>query len=120
LGHVTDSQELLNLQKLCRQTFVDESVRQYIVSVIRTTRIHPDIKLAASPRASLSLFQSAQSLAAIRGRSFVTPDDVKYLAVSALAHRVIVKTEARLRGISAGKIIADILNKVPVPVEEKK
>jgi MoxR-like ATPase len=68
----------------------------------------------------LSLFQSAQSLAAIRGRSFVTPDDVKYLAVSALAHRVIVKTEARLRGISAGKIIADILNKVPVPVEEKK
>jgi len=120
LGSVTGAEELLKLQKLCRQTYVDECVRNYTVSVVRATRTHPDIKLAASPRAALSLHQISQALAAVRGRSFVTPDDIKYLAVPALAHRVIVKTEARLKGKTAGQIIQEILTKVPVPVEEKR
>jgi MoxR-like ATPase len=119
LTAVTDAKELLKLQKICRQVFVDESVRNYVVSVTRATRTHTDVKLAASPRASLSLHQAAQSLAAIRGRSYVIPDDVKYLAVPALAHRLMAKTEARLRGRSAEDIIKEILNHLPVPVEDK-
>jgi MoxR-like ATPase len=117
LSAVTDAKELLKLQKICRRVFVDESIRNYVVSVTRATRTHPDVKLAASPRASLSLHQAAQSLAAIRGRSYVIPDDIKYLAVPALAHRLMAKTEARLRGRSAEDIIKEILNQLPVPVE---
>ena len=118
LEAVTDARELVELQKLCRQIFVEESVRSYIVSIIRMTRTHPDIKLGASPRASLGLHQASQTLAAMRGRSYVIPDDVKYLAVPALSHRLTVKTEARLRGRSADEIIREIINKTPVPVEE--
>jgi MoxR-like ATPase len=120
LKNVTHDQELLKLQKLCRQIFVEESVRNYIVSVIRATRAHPDIKLGASPRASLGLHQAAQTLAAIRGRNYVIPDDVKYLAVPTLAHRLIAKTEARLRGHTAEEIVNDIISTLPVPVEETK
>jgi MoxR-like ATPase len=120
LASVTEAGELLRLQKVCRQIFIEESVRGYIVSVIRATRAHPDIKLAASPRASLSLHQASQALAAIRGRSYVIPDDVKYLALPTLAHRLIIKTEARLRGHSAEEIIKDLLANLPVPVERKK
>jgi MoxR-like ATPase len=120
LSAVTESQELLKLQKLCRHVFVEETVRGYIVDIIRATRTHPDIKLGASPRASLGLHQAAQTLAAIRGRNFVIPDDVKYLAVPTLAHRLIGKTEARLRGHAPEEAIIDILSKAPVPVEETK
>jgi MoxR-like ATPase len=118
LTPVTDSQELLKLQKLCRQVFVEDSIRNYIVEIIRATRIHADIKLGASPRASLGLHQATQTLAAIRGRGYVIPDDVKYLARPTLAHRIIARTEARLRGHSSDEIIKEILSKVPVPVEE--
>lgn len=120
LSAVTESQELLKLQKLCRHVFVEETVRGYIVDIIRATRTHPDIKLGASPRASLGLHQAAQTLAAIRGRNFVIPDDVKYLAVPTLAHRLIGKTEARLRGHAPEEAIRDILSKAPVPVEDGK
>ncbi len=114
------SKELLKLQKLCHHTFVEESVRNYIVSIIRATRTHPDIKLGASPRASLGLLLASQTLAAMRGRSYVIPDDIKYLAVPTLAHRLIARTEARLRGHSTEDIIKEIISKVPVPVEETK
>lgn len=119
LTSVTDAGELLKLQKICRQVFVEQSVRTYIVAIIRATRTHADIKLGASPRASLGLHQSAQTLAAVQGRNFVIPDDIKKLAVPTLAHRLIVKTEARLRGRSTEEIIKDIVSKIPVPVEEK-
>jgi MoxR-like ATPase len=119
LASVTDAQELLKLQKICHQVFVEQSVRNYIVAIIRATRSYADIKLGASPRATLGLHQAAQTLAAIQGRNFVIPDDVKKLAIPALAHRLIVKTEARLRGRSTEDIIKDILSKIPVPVEDK-
>jgi MoxR-like ATPase len=120
LTAVTESQELLSLQKLCRHIFVEETVRKYVVAIIRATRIHPDIKLGASPRASLGLHQAAQTLAALRGRNYVIPDDVKYLAIPTLAHRLIGKTEARLRGHSPEEAITDILSRIPVPVEGGK
>ena len=120
LKAITEAQELLKLQKLCRRIYVEDSVRDYIVAIIRATRIHPEIKLGASPRAALGLHQAAQTLAAVRGRNYVIPDDVKYLAVPTLAHRIINKTEARLRGHSTEEAIKDILSKVPVPVEDGK
>jgi MoxR-like ATPase len=120
LKSVTEARELLNLQKLRRQVRVEDSIRQYIVEIIRATRSHSDIKLGASPRASLGLFQAAQALAALRGRDYIIPDDVKYLSIPALAHRLIARTEARLRGHSTEEIIKEIVSKMPVPVEEGK
>lgn len=118
LTSVLEATELLELQKLCRQVYVEDSVRKYVTAITRATRGHEGIKLGASPRASLGLHLAAQALAAMRGRSYVIPDDVKYLAVSALAHRLISKTEARLRGRSLETIVGEVVSSVPVPVEE--
>jgi len=117
LQDVMKATELLDLQKICRHILVSEPVRNYIVAIIRATRENPDIRLGASPRASLGLQAASQALAAIRGRNYVIPDDVKHLAVPALAHRVIAKAEIRLRGKSIEDIVSDVISKVPVPVE---
>jgi len=118
LTPVLEASELLELQKLCRQVYVEESLRKYIVSITHATRDHQGIKLGASPRASLSLCMASQALAAIQGRNYVTPDDVKYLVVSVLAHRVIVKAETGIRGQSAESILGEIVSTISVPVEE--
>ena len=118
LGAVTEADELLTLQNLCRRVYVDASIRDYIVAMARATRSHEDVKLGASPRASLSLHRAAQAFAAVRGRAHILPDDVKLLAVPALAHRLIVRTEARLRDRTAEQIVTDIVNGMSVPVEE--
>ncbi len=117
LTSVIEAAELLELQKLCRQVYVEQSVANYILSITRATRDHPGIELGASPRASLGLHLASQALAAIRGRNYVIPDDVKYLAAPALSHRLIVKTESRLKGESAETIITKVVSSIPVPVE---
>ena len=109
---------MLKLQSLCRQVFVEETVRKYIVDITRATRTHESIELGASPRASLGLHFASQALAAVRGRDFVIPDDVKYLAVPALSHRLIAKTEARLKGHSSDAIVNELISTLPVPVED--
>jgi MoxR-like ATPase len=119
LKAVVEAAELLELQKLCRKVHVSESVRSYIVNITQATRNHAGVKLGASPRASLSLYLATQSLAAIEGRNYVIPDDVKALATPVLTHRLIVKAETGLRGQTAESIVADVLSHVPVPVEEK-
>jgi len=103
LTSVIEAEELLELQKLCRQVYIEDSVRSYVTAITRATRNHQSIELGASPRASLGLHLASQALAAIRGRDYVIPDDVKHLSVPALAHRLISKTEARLRGHSSEK-----------------
>jgi MoxR-like ATPase len=118
LPSVIEAAELLELQKLCRRVYFDNSVRDYVTAITRATRSYDGIKLGASPRASLGLHQAAQALAAVRGRNYIIPDDVKYLAAPALAHRLISKTETRLRGKSPESIVTEIVSKVPVPVEE--
>ncbi len=118
LTSVVETTELLELQKLCRQVHIDDSVCQYVVAITRATRTYQGIELGASPRASLGLHLASQALAAIRGRNYVIPDDVKYLAVPALAHRLIAKTETRLRGHSLEDVVNEIVATVPVPVEE--
>jgi len=118
LTSVVEAKELLELQKLCRQVYIEGSVCQYVVAITRATRNYQGIELGASPRASLGLYLASQALAAIRGRNYVIPDDVKYLAVPTLAHRLIAKTEARLRGHSLEDIVNEVVSTVPVPVEE--
>jgi MoxR-like ATPase len=117
LPSVLTSGELLELQKMCRQVFVEDSVRDYIVAVNRATRTHPDLKLGASPRAALGLQSASQALAAMHGRNYILPDDVKSLAVPVLSHRVIPRTEARLKGRSEKDILEDLLSTIPVPAE---
>ena len=118
LTSVITGAELLELQKLCRKVYVDDSIREYIVAIMQATRGHGGISLGASPRASLNLLQASQSLAAVRGRNYVIPDDIKHLAVPILAHRLITRTENRLRGHSIEDTVKEIVTSVPVPVEE--
>ncbi|MDQ6672199.1 MAG: MoxR family ATPase [Chloroflexota bacterium] len=94
-----------------------DDVRAYVVHVARATRSDPDVRLGASPRATLALHRASQAWAAMQGRDFVLPDDVKYLAVPVLAHRLMVSLEARLRGRDAATIVQNILDSLPVPVE---
>lgn len=118
LTSVIVAKELLELQKRCRQVYVEGSVREYATAITRATRSHDSIRLGASPRASLGLHLASQALAAVRGRDYVVPDDIKHLAVPTLAHRLITKTEARLRGRSSEALISDIVSNLPVPAEE--
>jgi len=117
LSSVLDAAAVLDLQKGCRQVYVEDSVRRYMTDLTRATRGHEKIKLGASPRASLGLYLASQAKAAIAGRNYVIPDDVKSLAIPVLAHRLIVKTEARMKGQSAEDIAREILSAVPVPAE---
>jgi MoxR-like ATPase len=117
LQAVTKPQEIIQLQDERRQIRVEETVRDYIVRVSRSTRENHDIQLGASPRATMALYQSAQAWAAIQGRDFVIPDDIKLLAPYVLCHRLIISAQAQLRGRAAQELIADIVSTVPVPVE---
>jgi len=117
LTSVIEASELLELQRLCRKIHVEDSVRNYIVTIAQATRSHQGVRLGASPRASLSLYLASQSLAAIQGRNYVIPDDVKHLAVPVLSHRLIVKVETGLRGQSAEGIVEEVISTTPIPVE---
>ena len=116
LEAVTGDQEFLEIQALVADVRVDPALRDYIVKVVQATRRHEDVELGASPRASIGLYRCSQALAAIQGRSYVIPDDVKALASYALAHRVILKPQARLRDLTSERVIGEILSHVPVPV----
>jgi MoxR-like ATPase len=96
---------------------VATDVLAYLVSVTRATRTDPDVRLGASPRATLALYRAVQTWAAMQGRDYVLPDDVKRLAGPVLAHRVVVTIEARLRGRSAATVVDGVLRAVAVPVE---
>jgi MoxR-like ATPase len=117
LEAVTHPGEIVELQRQVRKVRVEASVRGYIVDVVRATRVHKDIQLGASPRATLALYRCAQALAAIRGREYVLPDDVKLLAPSVLTHRIIISPATRLRGRQTTDVLMDVIRTVPVPVE---
>jgi MoxR-like ATPase len=117
LQPVTSPTEILSLQQTRRQIRVEDSVRDYIVRIARATRENGDVQLGASPRATLALYQTAQAWAAIHGREFVLPDDIKYTAPYVLSHRLMISPQAQLRGRTAHQLIADIVTSVPVPVE---
>jgi MoxR-like ATPase len=118
LQPVAQAADLLAMQEQVKTIHVEESVREYVVQVARATRDHPAIELGASPRGTLSLYKTAQALAATRGRTFVLPDDVKYLAPPVLTHRIIISPQTRLRGRRPEEVMAEIVDTVPVPVEK--
>jgi MoxR-like ATPase len=117
LEAVTDSGELALMRDAVSAVRVDETVRMYVVAITQATREHAALALGASPRASLALYKVAQARAAIEGREFVTPDDVKQLGEPVLAHRLILTTTSRLRGSTAEQIVGEVLSSVPVPIE---
>ncbi len=118
LEPVTTPEELLTAVRSCRETYVDNDLRAYIIDIARATRAHDTIRLGVSPRGTFALFRASQALAAIRGRSFVIPDDVKEVSRAVLAHRIMLSPEARLRGRHAGQIIDEIVAGLNVPVEQ--
>ncbi|MES0339770.1 MAG: MoxR family ATPase [Anaerolineales bacterium] len=115
---VTTPEEILKLQEQRKAIRVEESIRNYIVKVARATREHAEIELGASPRATLALYQTSQAWAAIQGREYVLPDDVKFMAPHVLTHRLMISTQAQLRGRRPEEMVADIVDSVPVPVED--
>ncbi len=117
LEPVTTPDELVAIQRQVREVRVEESVRGYIVDVVRATRSHKDVQLGVSPRGTLSLYKCAQALAAIRGRKYVLPDDVKLLAPYVLTHRILISPATRLRGRRLADVLMDVIETVPVPVE---
>ena len=114
---VLDVAELSEMQALVNQVLVDDTVRLYIVDIIQSSRKNQSLTLGASPRAGLALFKASQARAALDGRDFVTPDDVKELALPVLSHRLIVASNARLRGRTAGQVLREIIAGVSVPIE---
>jgi len=117
LAKVVEPEEILAMQTAVREIRVETSVRNYIVNVCRATRDHEDIELGASPRATMALYRTCQALAAVNGRAFVIPDDVKHMAPYVLTHRLIVNPQTRLRGRRPEQVIAEVVATVPVPVE---
>ncbi len=115
LEQIMAAEELVLIQKQVRSIHVDPSIREYIVAIANATRNHNNIYLGSSPRGSLALYRASQALAAIRGRGYVIPDDVKLLTKPTLAHRIIVTPAARVRAITSAAVLDEILQSVPVP-----
>jgi MoxR-like ATPase len=116
LQPVAEAREVPELQQEVRRVYFDPVLRRYLVRLVQATRSHADVELGASPRASIGLYRCSQALALIRDRNYVTPDDVKTLAPYALSHRLILKSQARLRERTAEDVIRELLTQVPVPV----
>jgi len=117
LEPVLFADELVTLQKTCREIAVDADVREYISELTHATRSHPEIELGASPRAMLGLLHASQALAAIRGRSYVIPDDVKTLVPVVFEHRMSMQAQSNLRGDSLSNVLKEVVDSVATPVE---
>ena len=120
LEPVVSAEELVACQKTVREIYVDEKVRRYLMQIVHDTRAHDDISLGGSPRASIALFRTSQAMAALRGRNYVLPDDVKRVAGPVLTHRVILRPESRLRKVTAGAVVDEIIAEIAVPTLEEK
>ena len=116
LQPVAKAEDILAAQAAIREVHLDDKVRTYILQIVHASREHEDVLLGASPRASIALFRTAQALAAIGGRDFVLPDDVKRMAHPVLAHRLILKPESRLRKRTSALVVQDIVGDTAVPV----
>jgi len=113
---VVSSGQVTQLQRAIREVHVDDSLKDYMVGVCQETRSHPDVDLGASPRGSIALLRLSQAVAAIAGRDYVVPDDIKRVALPALAHRVVIRPDRRIQGVNSEDAVREILGRVPVPV----
>jgi MoxR-like ATPase len=118
LKPVVSGEEIVALMAMCRSVYVSPAIETYILGLVRATRENAALSLGASPRGSLALYHTAQALAAIRGRSFVVPDDVQPLVIPTLAHRLILSSQSRLHGKALSAVLREVIEHVPVPVEE--
>jgi MoxR-like ATPase len=114
LRQVTDAEELRQMQAAVKEVYVDQAIAEYIVRLTTATREHGDVYLGASPRGSINLYRAVQATAALEGRDYAIPDDVKQLAVPILAHRLIVKSQASLREVDPEAIVREVLAQVPI------
>ncbi len=114
IRQVLEAEELRQMQSAVKEVHVDQGVAEYIVRLTTATREHPDVYLGASPRGSINLYRAAQAVAALEGRDYAIPDDVKGLAVPILAHRLIVKSQASLRDVDPDAIVREVLAQVPI------
>ncbi len=118
LKPVAGPEDIDKAQAAVRTVHVDADLLKYIIDLVASTRSHSDIALGASPRASISLFMAAQALAAVRGRDYVLPDDIQYLAPFILTHRMVLKPESQLRGRTTADVVREVLERRPLPIEE--
>jgi MoxR-like ATPase len=115
IQQVVSVEEMVAAQQAVRGVYLNQDIKSYIINLVTMSRQHPDVYLGASPRGALALYRTAQARAAIVGRDYVIPDDIKALAETTLAHRIIVSPNARIKDISASSVVQHILNMVPVP-----
>ncbi|HJN12074.1 MAG TPA: MoxR family ATPase [Pirellulaceae bacterium] len=118
LEPVIQAEELIECQNDVREIHVDIKVQQYLMQIVHLSREHEDLALGGSPRASIALFRTAQAMAAIRGRNYVQPDDVKRIAPPVMTHRFILRPESRLRKVTAEQVVQDIIDEIAVPTLE--
>jgi MoxR-like ATPase len=116
ISSVVSAAEVIACQDAIREVHIDDKVRRYILEIVHGTRMHDDIALGGSPRASIALFRTSQALAAVGGRNFVMPDDVKRMVQPVLAHRLILRPESRLRKVTPAALLHEIVSDVRVPV----
>ena len=117
LEAVVDTDTIVEMQRGVRRVKVEQSVREYVVNVARSTREYEEVDLGVSPRGTMALYHTSQAWAALRGRDYVIPDDVKFLAPHVLTHRILISPQTRLRGRRPDEVVAEIVDTVPVPVE---
>ena len=115
LAPVTSKEEIIEAIDLVKKVRVDENILKYIAMIVQATRNHPLVKLGASPRGAIALFTLSRAIALMRGRDYVIPDDVKFVAYAALSHRIILRSEAKISGVTTRDIIEDVLERVEVP-----
>ncbi len=115
IGEVVSAAEIIACQQAVRDVHMDDKVRQYIMEIVHATRDHEDLTLGASPRGSIALFRGSQAMAALRGRDYVLPDDVKFIVAPILAHRLIHSPESRLRKVTPEQVVQDVVSEIAVP-----
>jgi len=115
ISQIVSVQELLEAQNAVKEVYVDPLIKKHIVALVTATRQHPDTYLGASPRGSLALYKTSRALAAVQGRDYVIPDDVKALAETTLAHRLIISPSARIKDVNPKVVVEEIVQSVPVP-----
>jgi MoxR-like ATPase len=120
LKPVVSAEDVLACQEAIREIHIDEKVKRYILQIVHASREHEDVLLGGSPRASIALYRTAQALAAISGRDFALPDDIKRMSQPVLAHRLILKPESRLRKRTAALVVKDLVDDAKVPIIDQQ
>lgn len=118
LQPVITAEQLVACQRAVRTVNVDPKIRRYITEIVHASRAHHDIRLGGSPRASIALYRSSQAVAAIRGRTYVEPDDVKQIVPAVLGHRIILQPESRLQNVTVSELLTEILDETKAPLLE--